>query len=451
MRDARNAQAKSAHPEPEDAMLGAVIADTYRVDAPIGRGGMGRIYRAKHLRLDRDVVLKVLHEHLAGQPELVTRFERESRAASRVRHPSVVEVLDVVRTPCGRPGLVCELLKGEDLQARLDRAPALTADEALGIARDVADALAAAHAVGVVHRDVKPANVFLVSRAGRIRAKLLDFGVAKLAEEERMTRTGALVGTPAYMAPEQARGAAYADARSDVYGLGALLYRMVTGETPYEASDATATIGRVLMEEPRRPREIDPAIPEAVEAVIQRAMARDATVRFASARALGAALAALDDRAPVVRDENAHRARLARPTAAAATVGLALASALGVATILADIVETPAHGDGHTLVVTGFALSLLATVALCTRVLRPIWPSAPAVEAATTGWMFGLMASVTALGGLELLARGATLLAGYGDPSHGAAARVLAAVVAGVLASRFPRHREPDAVADTHG
>jgi serine/threonine-protein kinase len=165
------------------------------------------------------------------------------------------------------------------------------------IARQICRGLAAAHATGVVHRDLKPSNVFLVRRADEhVHIKLLDFGVAKLADKRDLTRTGAVLGTPSYMAPEQARGSANADVRSDVYGVGAVMYRLLTGSAPFPDEDPATTIGRVLSEDPRRPRELERSIPEGVELLIQRAMARSPGDRPSSALELERELAAFDPR-----------------------------------------------------------------------------------------------------------------------------------------------------------
>lgn len=265
-----------------DPLLGVVLAATYRIERVIARGGMGKVYEAAHTRLPRRFAVKVLHEEHAARPEAVRRFEREAAALAKVDDPHVLAVLDFVRTPDGRAALVTPLLEGEDLSRRLERDPVTTNEHALAIARDLAVGLAAAHRHGIVHRDLKPSNVFLRTHDDRTEAVILDFGVAKLAFDEQVTRTGVILGTPTYMAPEQARGSHDVDARADVYAVGACLYRMVTGHPPYEAEDAATIFSMLLAKGPASPsthrRDLDPRI----ESLVQRAMARDPDARIAS-------------------------------------------------------------------------------------------------------------------------------------------------------------------------
>ncbi|MCZ7684828.1 MAG: serine/threonine protein kinase [Sandaracinaceae bacterium] len=253
--------------EAEDPLLGVVLAGTYRIVRSLGRGGMGRLYEAQHTRLDRRFAIKVLHEAQSRSRDATLRFEREARVLSRIRSDHVLDVVDVLRTPDDRTAIVTARLEGEDLKARLDRVGKLEIGEAIALARQVCRGLAAAHAQGVVHRDLKPSNLFLDSGAdGRTTVKILDFGVAKLAGEPELTRAGAVVGTPAYMAPEQARGSSEVDERADLYAVGAVLYRMVTGRSPYMAEEPAALLATLLHEAPPRPRSIDRTIPVGLEA-----------------------------------------------------------------------------------------------------------------------------------------------------------------------------------------
>jgi len=285
----------------QDPLLGAVLADTYHIVRLIGEGGMGRVYEARHTRLaNKRLAVKLLHDEMARQPEILTRFEREAEAASTIAHPNVVEVLDVHHLEDGRPYIICEYLEGEELGALLDRVEKLPTETAIRIVRQICRALVAAHERGIVHRDMKPENVFLVGDPRAPRAKVIDFGISKLDDgSAKLTRTGMVMGTPAYMAPEQARGE-HVDFRADIYAVGGILYRAVTGQKPYDGEDGAMVLTQVLTEEPRRPRTVEPSVPEALELLIQRAMARDPRDRHASMAELEAELAELDPGAPSV-------------------------------------------------------------------------------------------------------------------------------------------------------
>jgi serine/threonine-protein kinase len=285
----------------QDPLIGAVLADTYHIVQLIGEGGMGRVYEARHTRLaNKRLAVKMLHEDMARQPEILTRFEREAESASTIAHPNVVEVLDVNHLEDGRPYIICEFLDGEEFGALLDRVGKLPTETAIRITRQICRALVAAHERGIVHRDMKPENVFLVGDPRAPRVKVIDFGISKQNDgSSKLTRTGMVMGTPAYMAPEQARGE-HVDFRADIYAVGGILYRALTGQKPYDGEDGAMVLTQVLTEEPRRPRAIEPSVPEAVELLIQRAMARDPADRHASMAELEAELAELDPGAPSV-------------------------------------------------------------------------------------------------------------------------------------------------------
>jgi len=274
-----------------DPLIGCVLAGTYRVLKVLGKGGMGRLYEAEHTRIGRRFAVKVLHEAHADKREAVRRFEREADALSRIKSDHVLDVIDVLAAPDGRTVIVTSLLEGEDLQHRLDRCGRLSSIEAIALGRMICRGLAAAHAVGVVHRDLKPSNLFLTAGPdGRSTLKILDFGVAKLKDDGEVTKHGVVLGTPAYMAPEQARGSHDADERSDLYAVGAVLYRMLTGKMPYEGRDAGETLGKLLTVQPARPRAIKRDIPVALESVVQMVMSREPAERPRSAMELEALL-----------------------------------------------------------------------------------------------------------------------------------------------------------------
>jgi serine/threonine protein kinase/predicted ATPase len=273
-----------------DPHVGALLGGRYRIRRRLGAGGMGVVYEAEHELLGRRVALKMLHPEHAERAEVRRRFENEARAVAALDHPNVVAAFDVGRTPDGAPFVVYELLAGDDLEARIAAQGALSIVDVLALGRGIAAGLAAAHALGIVHRDLKPANVFVTD--GGV-PKILDFGVSKLAPALHLgttTRTGAFMGTPAYMAPEQLRDAASVDARADVYALGVVLHRMLTGAMPH----AHATLGELLAAHDRPPpssRATRPEVPEALDALVQLCLAPDRAARPHDARAVHDALA----------------------------------------------------------------------------------------------------------------------------------------------------------------
>jgi serine/threonine protein kinase len=280
--------------EDRDPYVGSTLAQTYRISRRLGIGGMGSVYEASHTRLaTRKFAIKVMHDELVRKGDLAARFRREAEVAGMASHPNVIAVFDYDETPEGIPFIVSEYLDGEDLGQRTDRVGKLSLQDTVHVVRQLCAALTVVHGVGVVHRDLKPDNVFLVGEHWP-EVKLLDFGIARLADAGAAdrTRTGIVMGTPAYMAPEQARGERV-DHRCDVYAVGAILYRCLTGQPVYDDEDPAATLTAVLTREPERPRKVVPDLSEAVELVIERAIAREPEERFQSMAELDAALAGL--------------------------------------------------------------------------------------------------------------------------------------------------------------
>jgi len=407
-----------------DPLIGEVLGRTYRIVSVLGEGGMARLYEAEHLRIGTHFAIKVIHDDLARNADLLARFEREARAAARIDSEHIVRLVDVLRTADGRPCLVEELLRGEDLQAMLNRVKKLSCGEMIPIARQICRAVADAHAAGVVHRDLKPSNVFLCKREGEPLVKLFDFGVAKLEDDEQLTRTDAVMGTAAYMAPEQARRAADAGPLADVYSIGAILYHALSGEPPYGSVPALSRFALVLHEEPARPRTIEPSIPDNVEAVIQHAMARDVATRVASAGELESQLAALDRPTAAMRPSRAstpniaaadakmiaRRARIARPAA----VAVAVLSSLGAGAWLAGLLSSAigAASGGESVLITLIALGAVAALgAFHVRALRPRWNSSHAVQTHTRPIARALVAGTVVLGALGLASVGAAAIA----------------------------------------
>src|SRR5262245_44140874 len=264
--------------------IGQTIDGRYVVRALIGEGGMGRVYEAEHVDIGKRVALKILHPVYTRLPEVVARFRREARAASKIGHPNIVDVTDSGTTGDGSVYFVMEYLEGVELANVIAREGAMDVARALNIGTQVCRALAAAHNAGIIHRDLKPENVFLIVREGTTDfVKILDFGIAKSAEfeeqrKDRLTHPGMAMGTPEYMAPEQAAGRP-ADARSDVYAVGAILYEMLTGEPPYEGENFMEILTKKATIEPVPPRRLRPELPELVERAVMKALARDPALR----------------------------------------------------------------------------------------------------------------------------------------------------------------------------
>jgi tRNA A-37 threonylcarbamoyl transferase component Bud32 len=280
-------------------MIGETLGN-YRVVSRLGMGGMGAVYIGEHTRLGRKAAIKVLLPELSRKQEMIDRFFNEARASTAIGHPGIVQTIDFGEHHDGSAFLVMELLTGEALNERLDRLGRLNEDDAVRIARQCASALAAAHAAGIIHRDLKPANIFLATdpemEAGE-RVKILDFGIAKLTDSgsagDLRTRTGSMMGTPAYMSPEQCRGAGLVDHRSDIYSLGCVIFRMVCGRPPFVAEGAGDIIASHLREPAPSPRAFQPALSTALEAVVQRALAKSPDARFSSMAELATVLQSL--------------------------------------------------------------------------------------------------------------------------------------------------------------
>lgn len=297
-------QSWSGAPSPESGkeLVGATLNGTYVVERLLGEGGMGQVFLARHTRIaQKRVAIKVLHPELAGSDQVLARFQREAESAAAISHPNVVSVLDIDTTPRGMPYLVCEYLEGIDLADHLKEVQRLDVPDALSVTRQLCRGLAAAHARGVIHRDLKPPNVFLVGdfekgAPPRLFAKILDFGLSRFhqgsVENQNLTKTGFIMGTPSYMAPEQARGQRV-DQRADVYGVGAILYAVLTGRAPFQEDSPQSTILALLGSDPPRPRSLVPTIPPHVELVIERAMAKDPDQRYPDMAAFERALDAL--------------------------------------------------------------------------------------------------------------------------------------------------------------
>ncbi|HEY0192797.1 MAG TPA: serine/threonine-protein kinase, partial [Kofleriaceae bacterium] len=292
--DSTGSVALAAEPqelESEPELIGAEIDGRYRVIELIGEGGMGKVYLAEHIEIGRRVALKVLHPSYSRMPDLVERFRREARAATKIDHPNIVGVTDSGTTADGSVYFVMEFLEGVELGNVIEREGAIDVARALKITGQICRALAAAHREGIIHRDLKPENIFLVTRDGTAdTVKVLDFGIAKTTEaeaarERRLTSPGMAMGTPEYMSPEQAAGRP-ADARCDVYALGAIMYEMVTGIPPYSGDNFMEILTKKATQDPPPPHTVRAELPAPVSDLVTAAMARNPNDRPQTMEAL---------------------------------------------------------------------------------------------------------------------------------------------------------------------
>ena len=278
-------------PSPDDSgvvTIGSVLDGRYRIDAVLGAGGMGRVYRGEHTGIGRAVAIKVLHSALGRNKEATQRFQREALASGRLDHPNIVGVSDFGVLDDGSLYLVMEALEGEGLGTRLEREKRIPWLEAIEIVRGVLAGLRHAHDRGVVHRDIKPDNIFLAKKDGEQIVKILDFGIAKLyagnADDPAMTRAGLTVGTPAYLSPEQAVGGAITPA-SDLYSTSVVLFEMLTGRVPYEDKDPLQMLTAHVSRDAPTFAEVAPdlATPPALEAIVRHGLEKVSAERIGSA------------------------------------------------------------------------------------------------------------------------------------------------------------------------
>ncbi len=286
--------------EARDLYLGRVVDGRYRVTRCLGAGGMGSVYEAEHLEMERKVALKILHAQLAKDPGVVRRFRNEARASATLGHPGIAQAFDFGRTDDGAPFIAMELLRGPDLGEVIEDEGPMPFERAVAITDQIADALGAAHDAGIVHRDVKPENVLLL--AGDV-VKVLDFGISKLTDGQSSvaTRTGTFLGSPSYMSPEQVKDASRADARTDIYALGAVLYAMLSGRPMFSHSSLPMLIVAITNDPPPPLESLRADTPASLVALIERMTDKDAAARpqtMAAVREELAALGPLDGSAP---------------------------------------------------------------------------------------------------------------------------------------------------------
>ncbi len=280
--------------DPETALpgTGALIDGKYRVERVLGEGGMGIVFQATHVRLGQRVAIKMLHPTMLSKPEIVERFEREARAAAQLRSPNAVRVVDVDVTAEHLPYMVMEFLDGHDLAVELGARGRFRVPDAVDCVLQACRAMNEAHALGIVHRDLKPSNLFLAREGASTVVKVLDFGISKMAATEldvHVTSTLATMGTPLYMSPEQIRSTKNVDARADVWSLGVILFELLAGRPPFTGS-AMAVSAAIVADPPPSLRELQPEVPESLEQVVLKALAKTPDARWPDVQSLAAAL-----------------------------------------------------------------------------------------------------------------------------------------------------------------
>ncbi len=363
-------------------MIGEVIGN-YRIEAVLGQGGMGVVYRAEHVTLGRAVAVKMLQPGISSDPGMVQRFFNEARASSTIDHPGIVEIFDFGTHTDGRAFIAMALLQGESLEGRLRRAGPLSPMLGASLLAQAASALAAAHARGIVHRDLKPDNLFLVPNEmmpDGLQIKVLDFGIAKLANDQSSfkTQTGALMGTPAYMSPEQCMGASDLDHRTDIYSLGCILFHVLTGRPPFKSDAGTGMlIAAHLRDEAPDVRSLDPAIPESLAVIVRRCLEKDKAARFQTALELRQALVEAGAHSPTQPGQSVPRTHTSPPsqrftgaeaygqTVAPATDGGMVTtnrSAAAQISGIAPVVATPPKAKSATPAIIGVVVALAAVI-----------------------------------------------------------------------------------------
>lgn len=267
--------------EADDALVGTTIDGRYEVERVLGEGGMGLVYQAKHIVLGKPLAIKVLRPDVSKDEEIITRFRQEAQSASSIGNQHIIDISDFGTLPDGSTYFVMEFLKGVDLTGAIEGAEMMEPGRAIHIMKQLCTALGAAHEIGIVHRDMKPDNVYLIERGGDPDfVKVLDFGIAKVGgTSSKLTRAGQVFGTPHYMSPEQCSGSGV-DHRTDIYAIGVILYEMLTGTVPFDADNLMGILTKHLYEEVPPPSTVRPDLPPEVEQVVLRCMAKQVEARY---------------------------------------------------------------------------------------------------------------------------------------------------------------------------
>ncbi|MEM9188330.1 MAG: protein kinase [Myxococcota bacterium] len=336
-------------PASKDPLVGRVVQERYKIVRKIGEGGMGSVYEGEHLLIKRRVAIKCLHAQFATNAEIVARFQNEAMAANSIQHKNIIEVTDMGRFEDGTVYMVLEFLDGKELADILKSEGPQPLGRVVKIMMQVCDALDAAHSKGIVHRDLKPENIFIIHRSGTEDfVKVLDFGIAKILEgaNKGMTRTGTTLGTPYYMAPEQAQARRDLDGRADIYSMGVILFHALTGQHPFEDESYPMLVVKICTEPPPPLQNYRPDIAPEFAAIVANMLAKEPSQRYRDCMAVKQALAPFANEygAPVVRDSALPTAKIA-PTMH--TSGLRPAEP-NTATAQATPVPAPAGPSGDT-------------------------------------------------------------------------------------------------------
>lgn len=391
-----------------------ILANKLRLLRPLGQGGMGVVWAARHLTLATDVAVKLIRpERVAADPALVARFEREARATARIAHPNVVQVMDYGSVDDAVPYLVMELLRGFSLAELLERGGRLSLATVKGLVQQVGSALESAHGHGIVHRDIKPHNIFITgeSKGYPLFVKVLDFGVAKMLSDDQvpgadltLTATGMVIGSAPYMSPEQLEGSKDVDLRADLWSLGVIVYETLTGAQPFQGSSFVSVGAAVLKGKYRLASELRPTLPRSIDDWLARALCLDPDGRFQSASEMVAAL--LDQDSPPAESEASPGEALPSAYATTVAVKAEIAPSITSATATTDLDLRPDAG-------APLAFAEGGTVSHAPVAKKPEALVPPGERARPAPWrrvlLIGAAASVAVAGGLGVSARARTI------------------------------------------